>query len=478
MRSRRTVLMGASVPFSVAVRAFFLVRVANPTVECNSRDVLARRVFGGFVFPALFVGATVTTHGCQSEGLPNIEPPASCDLEAQKEWIYDTMDEVYLWSTELPPKDEVDFASYDSPEALTTALRQNVDRWTRAVDKVESDALFMAGMRLGIGFKYRSNDDGNLVLKLVHPGSPAGVAGLRRGDVIVSVNGVPSPEASSSDWGENDEGLIVNFEVIPREQAADPNAEPELVPVTRDWYLIITVPNATVLDLAGESVGYFYFDTFVKTSVAELDAAFETFEAAGVTKLVVDLRYNGGGLISTARHLANLLGSAMNDDAVMYKVKYNSNLSEGDNSYRFATTSHALPLERIAFITSGSTSSASELVINAMLPYTDVELIGAATSGKPVGSNSFEFCEKLLYPITFKLLNSLDEGEYFDGLATGCGGDDQPEYELGDPNESLLANALDYLQNGSCSAYQATPGLRAGVDANPADPLSAIHTAR
>ncbi|MGB1698577.1 MAG: S41 family peptidase, partial [Nannocystaceae bacterium] len=350
--------------------------------------------------------------------------------------------------------------------------------WSRAVDKVTSDALFMEGMRLGIGIKYRSDDDDNLVLKLVHPDSPAGVAGLRRGDVIVSVNGVGSPDVTSSDWGPNDEGLVVDFEVIPREQVGDPNAEVQLVPVTRGWYQIVTVDNAEVLDLDGESVGYFYFDTFVKTSVAELDAAFETFEAAGVTKLVVDLRYNGGGLISTARHLSNLLGSSDYDDDVMYKVQYNANLSEGDNTYRFASTTHALPLERIAFITSSSTSSASELVINALLPYTEVELIGTATAGKPVGSNSFEFCEKLLYPITFHLLNALDEGEYFDGLSPGCGGEDQPAFELGDPNESLLANALDFLRTGSCSAYQATPALLPGVDENAQDPLHSIHPAR
>lgn len=452
--------------------------VANPTAECNALCVSVRSGFRGSVFPALIVGVTMAPLGCQSEGFPEIEPPSSCDLDAQKEWIYDTMDEVYLWSTELPPKDEIDFASYDSPEALTTALRQNVDRWTRAVDKVESDALFMDGMRLGIGFKYRSNDDGNLILKLVHPGSPAGVAGLRRGDIIVSVNGVPSADVSSSDWGENDEGLVIDFEVIPREQAGNPDAEAQPVPVTRGWYLIITVPVATVLDLPDESVGYLFFDTFVKTSVAELDAAFETFEDAGVTKLVVDLRYNGGGLISTARHLNNLLGSSLYDGSVMYKVKYNSNLSEGDSSYDFSNTTHALPLEQIAFITSGSTSSASELVINALLPYTEVEIIGTATSGKPVGSNSFEFCEKLLFPITFKLLNALDVGEYFDGLTPGCGGEDQPAFELGDPNESLLANALEYLESGSCSAYQATPALRSGVDANPADPLNLIHHAR
>lgn len=430
------------------------------------------------MFPALVLGATATTLGCQEEGFPVIDPPPTCDLDAQKEWIYDTMDEVYLWSTELPSKDEVDFASYETPEALTADLRQNVDRWTRAVDKVESDALFMDGMRLGIGIKYRSTDDGNFVLRLVHPGSPAGVAGLRRGDIILSVNGTAAVDATSSDWGPNDEGLVVNFEVIPREQASDPTAEPQLVPVTRGWYQIITVPNATVLDLAGEPVGYFYFDTFVKTSVAELDAAFETFDAAGVTKLVVDLRYNGGGLISTARHLMNLLGSSANDDAVMYKVKYNGNLAENDYSHRFSSVSHALPLERVAFITSGSTSSASELVINAMLPYTEVELIGDVTSGKPVGSNSFEFCEKLLFPITFNLLNSLDDGEYFDGMAPGCGGEDQPEYELGDPNESLLSNALDFLQGGTCSAYQSEPALRPGVDINADDPLAVIHTAR
>lgn len=417
--------------------------------------------------------------GCQDEGFPIIDPPASCDVEAQKSWIYDTMDEVYLWSSELPARDEVDFASYETPEDLTRALRQNVDRWTRAVDKVTSDALFMEGMRIGLGFKYGATDDGNFVLKLVHPGSPAGNAGLRRGDVLLSVNGTAASEATGSDWGPNDEGAAVTFEVIAREDVGQPDATPTELTVIRDWYKIVTVPVSTVLNAdTANPVGYFYFDTFVETSIEELDAAFNAFEEAGVTGVVVDMRYNGGGLIATARHLMNLLGAAQHAGETAYRVEYNENLSDQNSSYSFGSVSAGLSLDRIAFITSGSTASASELVINALLPYIDTEIVGAPTAGKPVGSNSFEFCEKLLFPITFQLVNSQGDGSYFDGMTPGCGGEDQPAYELGDPNESLLANAMAFMETGTCSAFIQAP-VAAPPTGSPADdPLFDVHQAR
>ena len=393
------------------------------------------------------------------------------------------MDEVYLWTEELPPENEVDFASYETPEALAADLRQGVDRWTRVADKVTSDALFMEGMRIGLGFKYTTTDESDFVLRLVHPGSPAGLAGLERGDVILSVNGTPAADVTGDDWGPNEEGLVVSFEVIPRALADDPSATPITVDVTRDWYKIVTVPVHEVLSVGGESVGYFYFDTFVETSVPELDQAFADFKAAGVSKLVVDMRYNGGGLVSTARHLMNLLGSATLSGTTAYKVRYNDNLAAENSSYDFSNVDERIALERVAFITSRSTASASELVINALLPHIDTALVGTETAGKPVGSNSFEFCEKLFFPITFELLNSADEGRYFDGMPADCGGDDQPAFLLGDPQESVLASALEFLETGSCAADVRPPMIidpvdPVGVPAPVDDPLFDVHGAR
>ena len=115
-----------------------------------------------------------------------------------------------------PPENEVDFASYETPEALAADLRQGVDRWTRVADKVTSDALFMEGMRIGLGFKYATTEEDDFVLRLVHPGSPAGQAGLERGDLILAVNGTPAADVTGDDWGPNEEGSWSRLTSSPR----------------------------------------------------------------------------------------------------------------------------------------------------------------------------------------------------------------------------------------------------------------------
>jgi C-terminal processing protease CtpA/Prc len=131
---------------------------------------------------------------------------------------------------------------------------------------------------------------------------------------------------------------------------------------------------------------------------------------------------------------------------------------------------HSLPaVDHVVFITTGSSLSASELLINAVVPHVPVSIVGDTTGGKPVGSKHFDFCDRVAAPITFRLVNAEGRGDYFDGLPPTCTAPDDLQRPLGDVAEASLATALHLLATGQCLEHPeaehaqapATPGLRA-----------------
>lgn len=411
-----------------------------------------------------------------------VPPPDDCAVETQKEWVYDTMDYAYLFRTALTPKQEVDFDAFESPEELLSALRVSPDRWSRVADKETSDALFMEGKTIGTGLIAKWTEAGTLRVAFVYPESPAEQAGILRGDTIVSVNGTPALDNVALPWGENEPGVVEMIELLPLGAPVD--AAPSAISLTRDWFTIATVPQRAVLDFGGSKVGYLHFKSFVEPSIPALDEAFAAFQADGVTRVVVDMRYNGGGLVKVARHLMHLLAGAANAGEVAYRVVYNDNLKDSNVTHDLQNLERSIDLEKVVFITTKSTASASELVINAVRPWVDVTIVGATTSGKPVGSNSFEFCEKLLFPISFKLVNVDDEGDYFDGIVPDCEVADDLDHALASPDEAALAVSLIAATMGGCgdAPLESALPLAAGTISEPVIeigddvPEGAVHT--
>lgn len=404
--------------------------------------------------------------GCDQERNPfYVEPPKSCDVESQNKFVLDVMSDFYLWNVDLPTS--IDVASYESPELLVKDLRVGNDRWTRIADKVTSDALFMDGKFIGLGYKTLRGPEDEVRLSFVSDNSPASAAGLVRGDMIVGVAGYTAAELDEGDlwsevYGANEPGVSVEIEF---ERLA--TGERDTVTLTKEWIDIVSVPVASVLDAGGTPVGYFVMDKFVETTKAELDAAFAQFKEAGASKVIIDLRYNGGGLISVAERLVNLAVGADHAGSVAYTFAYNSNYASENSSTAISELSSSIGADEIIVLTSSRTLSASELVINALFPYAQVALVGGNTGGKPVGSKSFEFCEKKLFPITFRLVNAAGNTDYFDGLPADCWAEDDLFHQLGDPQEAMLGAALAYLDTGACAAMPAPPaplGIQQRVD--------------
>jgi C-terminal processing protease CtpA/Prc len=240
--------------------------------------------------------------------------------------------------------------------------------------------------------------------------------------------------------------------------------------VTKRTYGLDPVPAFAVINRDAQALppaGYVALRTFIGPADALLAEAFAQLELAGVQDVVVDLRYNGGGLISVAENLANLLGGGLSG-SVMYDLKNNELHRDRDVRVFFAQAAGAVSLSRIAFITTGASASASELVPNVLEAYkhADVALVGAKTYGKPVGQRPFELqgCDTIVYVVSIRLVNGEGDGSYYGGLpdvpVSGlpafsgplCDADDDLTHEQSDPAEASTAAALEWLATGICPA--------------------------
>jgi carboxyl-terminal processing protease len=218
---------------------------------------------------------------------------------------------------------------------------------------------------------------------------------------------------------------------------------------------LVTIPTVSLTrayDVNGRKVGYISFKNFVQPSFDALDAAFTELRAREVNELVLDLRYNGGGLVTVAQYLASLIGGVRTNGQVFAEYFHNDRNTFRNRTLRFQPTSNPLTLDRLVVITTRASASASELVINALRPFMPVLVIGDRTYGKPVGQYVINFCDKVLAPVSFTLRNANREGDYFDGIPPTCTAPDDLNTALGDPQEGSLREALAVIATGQCSA--------------------------
>ncbi len=404
---------------------------------------------------ALLAGLAVCLAGCGggSGGGSDVQAPegSSCTVLQQNQFVQNVMEEFYLWNDRLPVADPAEF---DSPQAYLGALRVPEDIYSFITTVALEEAFYGEGQFAGLGFQSRQAE-GQVRLLDVYEGSPAHEGGLRRGDSILAVEGraiseILANEGFTASLGPPQAGVTV--ELTWRDVAGEEFTNT----FTKAVVTIPPVSSVALLDTPTGSVGYMLFRTFVEPGDAALNQAFAELGQAGITRLVVDLRYNGGGLLAIAEVLANLIGGAVTQGQIQYTLEYNPDNADRNDTRFFRDSANALDLQQVAFITTRATASASELVINALEPFVDVVLIGDRTFGKPVGQLGFVFCEQVLRPVSFRIVNAVGATDYFDGFSPDCPAADDLDRPFGDPAEGSLAEALYYLQNGSCSAVAAS----------------------
>lgn len=394
---------------------------------------------------------------------------SACSEAREKRFVLNTAREWYLFRELLP--EGVDADQYATAEELLDALTANAraegkDRFfsyltTRQAD----DAILQEGQFIGFGFRSHIAD-GRFWLTDVYEDSPAEGGGLSRGTEITHVDSgdgyVPMATVLEEDpnleqaFGPATEGLERGFRFVP------PDGAPTEAVFAKDVVTILPVPadGARVLSLPSNPtvpVGYLSLRTFTTTAEAPLREAYAGFRAQDIEYFIVDLRYNGGGLVRIAEIMGDLNGQARSNSDVYLHTLFNSGKSGQNSSRRFDAQAESVAPVRIAFITTGLTASASEIVINSLAPWTEVAIVGDDTLGKPVGQSGFDVsgCDVRLRLISFRFTNANDQGDYYTGLAGSlpfaCRAEDDLTQVPGDPAEGSTAEALSWLGTGACT---------------------------
>jgi len=389
---------------------------------------------------------------CPWTAFAQVAPPANCSTTSQNSWVRDQLSTYYYWYQHLPANENP--ASYPSAELYLEAVRfRPIDNsYSYITSAAANDAFYSDSQFIGYGFGQQTTTSEIRVLQ-VYADSPALEAGLERGDRITRINGQDVEAMITSGTIATAFGLTevgVSSEIT----FVKPSGDTRSARMVKRLVTIPTVSLTQVVDVDGRKVGHLFFRNFVRPSTAALDEAFAALKAAGATDLVLDLRYNGGGLVDVAVHLASLIGGARVSGQVMINWVHNDKVGPVFNKVtRFLETpEHTLNLQRLVVITTRASASASELIINSLRPYLPVTVIGDTTYGKPVGQYGFNFCEKVLVPVAFSLKNVNDEGDFFTGIPVDCPASDDITHQLGDPAEASYAEALTFIRTGACSA--------------------------
>jgi C-terminal processing protease CtpA/Prc len=335
-----------------------------------------------------------------------------------------------------------------------------------SVGSAQADSEFFGeGKFEGFGFSYRILDQATNDIRLsrVFSGSPAAAGGLGRGQRFLSLNGRSIADIQANEGvGAVFDNTTVLFEM------RRPDGTEFSSSITKDIVTIDPIPQHRIIDIGnGVMVGYIELAQFISTADPVFDTVFAEFIAAGVADVIIDLRYNGGGLVSTANLLGDYLGAFANDARVFSETQFNADRAAANNSTEFfELQGNSINLGRLVIIATGGTASASELVTNSMEAWFDVTLVGANTFGKPVGQIGLTFCDKILRPTSFKTVNAAGFGDYFDGLPVDCFAPDDLNFPVGDAADPNMAAAMSYLNTGSCPVAAAPSGqfkVEAGI---------------
>lgn len=456
--------------------------------------------------------------GCDKQPAPNTEPdptpsgPSQEELEKQKLWLYantfarNTMNLYYLWCEEIK-SDLKAWKDTEEPIAKVAKIRyknakgEDIDRWTMLTDDFESFYGSVSGNGKTYGFDFvlyyydSSHTTLCAVVTYTYPGSPAAEAGLKRGDAIVTVNGKEIPAKNYSNILYNE---LMGGDKLTAGVLTAGGTQATLTMNSKEMYENPVILSK-VFDCGDKKVGYLVFTSFTLDACKDLIDVCKSFKEAGVSELILDLRYNGGGFVITEQVLASMLapeaevlaGSVMatevynaalteffrsrgTDTNTYFKTEYDFN--SDNKSYKFSTKGANLGLDKLYAIISSGSASASEALICDLYPYMEVKMVGEQSHGKycsglMMQATDFfdDYAEDLgtkfategkkytknwgLYVMYSRFADK--DGKTLcmpDGLTPDYKVADDPldSFQLGDPQETMLAKAL------SLCGYKAT----------------------
>lgn len=425
---------------------------------------------------------------CKKDTTPDIPQ----DIEIQN-FVWKGLNAVYFWKSQVPNLNEDKFKTqsnlnnfledFDDPEVLFESLifdRQNTDKWSVIFDDFITLENLLNGISLHNGMEFGlvhvSNNETDIFgyVRYVLPNSDADLKGITRGMIFNSIDGTPLTV-------NNFRSLLFSSSPSYSIGLATFNSNGTVTPLTNVNPITLLKTEiqedpiflTTTVTKNNHKIGYFMYNGFFSSFDRQLNDAILQLKNEGITELVLDLRYNGGGSVRTATYLSSMITGQFTGE-LFTRERWNTSLQQQFESSNpellvnnFATKMqdntaiNHLKLDKLYVITTGSTASASELVMNGLNPYITVKSIGTKTVGKYVASITIYDSDDLgrqganpnhtyaMQPIVLEEVNKL-------GINDKDGFDPNillPEDfgnlgVLGDENEPLFKATIDLITSG------------------------------
>ncbi len=442
----------------------------------------------------LFISTLFLGCSSKSENIP-------ADIEIN-DFVWKGLNAYYLWQSGNPDLSDTRFSSqielnnylygFAAPEVLfEDLLNRPIDRFSRifddyiALENSKQGITLNNGMELGL-VEYADNS-GNLFgyVRYVIPNSDAETKGITRGMLFNTIDGTQLNFNNSGNllFGDNT-SYTVNFANY---NNGNPTTNGTSITLQKTELQENPVAISKVITDGSQKIGYLMYNQFASNYDGELNAAFANFKSENINDLIIDLRYNGGGFVSSATYLGSMVTGQFNGE-LFSRESWNEKVQAAFNPATFINnftnqisnkdangnvvleeSINSLNLTRVYFIVTRSTASASELVINSLRSYIDVNLIGVRTIGKQVGSITLYDSDNLrrtganlnqnhtyaLQPIVFEIVNKDNQNEP-NGFTPGStlpgiqlGEDYDNLGVLGERSDPLLDRALVFIATGA-----------------------------
>ncbi|WP_282036373.1 S41 family peptidase [Saccharicrinis aurantiacus] len=382
-------------------------------------------------------------------------------LEKVNEFIHESMSTNYYWADQMPELSSHEHT--DSKAYFDKLLYSSIDKWSFITSDYQGLVDYFNGVRKEYGYSVRpaliseGSSDWIGFIEFVYPNTPASRANLKRGDIIIEVNGHSLNKNTYAELFDN-ESISLTLGTM-KSGVAEPLDQP--IVLSPEEIHINPILKTHVQDRDGHIIAYLAYTSFISSLSADLESLFAEFKEQGVQDLILDLRYNGGGSVATAKLLASMIGPSSIADEVFIRSSYNNTVSDylatkypDDESIfidRFLKHPNNLSLQNLYVLTTSSTASASEMLIYALAPYMNVVQIGEKTHGKYYGSITINDPDSdhgwAIQPIVMKAENVNNSIDYSIGLSPQIQMYDSFYAELGADDDPFMNAAFNLINN-------------------------------
>ncbi len=387
--------------------------------------------------------------------------------EQVNNWIAEHMELYYYWNTSLPGKGD----PKDSPEEYFSSLLYSTDKFSYISDDAKTLKEEFSGTSLAVGYspafgKFNGSDQVFIIVEYVYPGSSAATKGLKRGDIILEINGQTLNTTNYYNLYKQQNAYSIGLGTWDGSTISPSEAT---ISITPGYINTDPVVHWEIKESNGQKIGYIVYVEFIsgdnEVFLGTIDDVFTEMKAQGVTELIMDLRYNPGGEIKAAKHIANAIApkAVTISKEIFVSFEYNDGLenyfkeADGEDSdnlaVRFDDSPVNLGINRVVFLTTSGSASASELIINGLEPYMDVVAIGEPTYGKFYGSYVIYDTDRnpshnyAIMPVVMKYANAEGVTDFADGLTPDYFIEDNllEAKPFGDETDPMMAQALEVI---------------------------------